>query len=73
MTQLEPFSPEELGTRHRSMMRYCNAYPGSVGFVISQDGDIRAISKVKDILILWDGIRLTRNWTDRHPNESDPT
>ena len=28
---------QQYGTRHRSMMRYCAKYPGSVGFVISQD------------------------------------
>src|SRR5690349_2572234 len=29
------------GTRHRSMMRYCARVNGSVGFVLSQDGDVR--------------------------------
>ena len=32
------------GTRHRSMMRYCYAVPGSLGFVVSQDGEIRAMT-----------------------------
>lgn len=31
------------GTRHQSMMRLCFARPGSVGFVVSQDGNVRAI------------------------------
>ena len=42
------------------MMRYCNAYPGSVGFVISQDGDIRGMTKVGDSLVIWDGVTLER-------------
>ncbi len=31
---------DHYGTRHRSMMRYCSQVPNSVGFVISQDGDV---------------------------------
>ena len=46
------------GTRHRSMMRYCYKYPGSVGFVISQDGYVRAITRVGDKLVMWENIRL---------------
>jgi hypothetical protein len=46
------------GTRHRSMMRHCAAYPDSVGFVVSQDGDVRAISRVGEQIVLWDNIRL---------------
>src|SRR5882672_1697391 len=36
---------QHYGTRHRSMMRYCTKFPGSVGFVISQDGDVRVMTK----------------------------
>jgi hypothetical protein len=46
------------GTRHRSMMRYCAKHAGSVGFVVSQDGDVRAVTKVTDRLVLWDNIQL---------------
>lgn len=53
------------GTRHRSMMRYCAKFPNSVGFVISQDGDVRAITKVGDKLIMWDNVRLQlHDWLD---------
>jgi Probable sensor domain DACNV len=58
--RLVPLSYDQFGTRHRSMMRYCNAYPGSVGFVVSQDGDIRGMTKVGDNLVIWDGVRLER-------------
>jgi hypothetical protein len=44
------------GTRHRSMMRFCARYPGSVGFVVSQDGYIRAITKSKDKLLMWENV-----------------
>jgi len=46
------------GTRHRSMMRYCSKMPGSVGFVVSQDGDVRAMTKVGRSLIMWENIKL---------------
>jgi hypothetical protein len=46
------------GTRHRSMMRYCSKMPGSVGFVISQDGDVRAMTQVRGSLVMWDNIKL---------------
>jgi hypothetical protein len=46
------------GTRHRSMMRYCAKFPGSVGFVISQDGDVRVMVKTNARLVVWDNIRM---------------
>lgn len=46
------------GTRHRSMMRYCWNYNDAVGFVISQDGDVRAMTKHDDKLLIWDNIKL---------------
>ena len=33
------------GTRHRSMLRYCAANPNGVGFIVSQDGDVRAATQ----------------------------
>jgi hypothetical protein len=46
------------GTRHRSMMRYCAKYPGSVGLVISQDGDVRVMTRVEGRLVVWENIRV---------------
>jgi hypothetical protein len=40
------------------MMRYCFQHPGSIGFVISQDGEVRVITKVRDALIIWENIKL---------------
>jgi hypothetical protein len=39
-------------------MRYCDKVPGSIGFVISQDGDVRAITKVDERLVVFDNLRL---------------
>ena len=44
------------GTRHRAMMRYCHHYPGTLGFAVSQDGDIQAMTRIGDKLILWENI-----------------
>jgi hypothetical protein len=50
--------PRRFGTRHRSMMRYCAGHPGAVGIVISQDGDVRALTTVGEALVMWENLRL---------------
>jgi hypothetical protein len=55
---LEPLDYDHLGTRHQSMMRYCYEHPGTVGFVVSEDGDARAMSLVDARLIVWENIKL---------------
>lgn len=56
--KLRPALYNHFGTRHRSMMRYCFQNPGSIGFVISEDGEVRVISKVGENLVLWENIKL---------------
>lgn len=56
--RLRKVSYDRYGTRHRSMMRYCYKIPGSVGFVISQDGDVRAVTRVHSRLVIWENIKL---------------
>jgi hypothetical protein len=56
--KLVPFSPNHFGTRHRSMFSYCWHNQDSLGFVVSQDGDIRAIMRVGDKLIMWENIKV---------------
>ncbi len=48
----------QFGTRHRSMLRYCDKNADSVGFVVSQDGDVRAITKFNDHVFLWQNVRI---------------
>jgi hypothetical protein len=55
---LRPCDLEHFGTRHRAMMRYCYENPGSLGFVVSQDGDIRAMLRLGDRLVLWENIEV---------------
>lgn len=57
-TKLIAADPHAYGTRHRSMMRYCHFHPAAVGFVISQDGDIRAMTSVTSKLIMWEQLQL---------------
>ena len=59
---LHSVDPNHFGMRHRSMMRYCDAHPDSVGFVISQDGDIRAFTKVSSKLVMWENVMVHRLW-----------
>jgi hypothetical protein len=57
-TKTKTLKLNEYGTRHRSMLRYCAANPNSVGFVVSQDGDVRAITHTTDRVVLWDNVRI---------------
>lgn len=55
---MRPAHLEEFGTRHRAMMRYCFEVPGTLGFVVSQDGDIRAIIRHGDRLVFWENVNV---------------
>lgn len=41
------------GTRHRSVYRLCSVVPEAIGFVISQDSQVRMIANVDDSVIVW--------------------
>jgi len=56
----EQVDPKNLGTRHRSMMTFCHNNPGSLGIVISQDGDLRVMTKVEDKLVMWENIKMQK-------------
>ncbi len=55
-TDLVPLEPAHFGMRHRSMMRFCARHVGAIGFVISQDGDIRAMSANGSRLLVWENV-----------------
>ncbi len=48
----------QFGTRHRAMLRYCDENEDALGFVISQDGDIRATMKYRGRIVLWENINV---------------
>lgn len=53
------------GMRHRSMIRYCASNEDSVGFVVSQDGDVRAITAVKNHVVVWENVRIHSIYNSR--------
>jgi len=63
--RLRRIDSSHYGTRHRTMMRFCFAHPGSIGFVISQDGEIRAMTRVKDRLVMWENLKVLHYWDFR--------
>jgi hypothetical protein len=58
LNKLTKVHPDSFGTRHRSMFAYCWKNTSAIGFVVSQDGDVRAISKIGDKLIMWENINI---------------
>ena len=46
------------GTRHQSMISFCWTNPSALGFVISQDGDIRAITRHGRKIVMWENIKV---------------
>jgi hypothetical protein len=47
-------STEGVGTRHRSVYRFCNQHRGSIGVVASQDGDVRIVRWMDGRVTYWD-------------------
>ncbi len=54
--RMRKVDPTQFGTRHRAMIRYCHERIGTLGFVVSQDGDIQAMTRIGDKLVLWENI-----------------
>ncbi len=57
-SKLRKVDYNHFGTRHRSLMRYCASVPNSVAFVISQDGAVRVLTKVREKIVMWENIKL---------------
>ena len=49
---------QDNGMRHRAGYRFCSAVPGSVAFVISQDGVIEACTKHDGKVVVYDNVAL---------------
>jgi hypothetical protein len=43
----------QYGTRHRSAFRFVASMEPSVGFIMSQDGGVKAVRQVKSKLVMW--------------------
>jgi hypothetical protein len=57
-TKTNKLNLNDYGTRHRSMLRYCATNSNSVGFVVSQDGNVRAVTSSGNRVFLWDNVRI---------------
>jgi hypothetical protein len=62
--ELAPLDPSHFGMRHRSMMRFCAQHAGAIGFVISQDGDIRAMRAKGGKLYVWENVMVLHLWKE---------
>ena len=59
---------ERYGTRHRAVLRYCEAHPGVVGFVISADGPVRAVLASSKRVTMWENVELNLRTDDWIPS-----
>jgi hypothetical protein len=55
---LRPVDPRGFGTRHRSMFRFCFANSRAIGFVVSQDGDVRCVKNVGGRVVCWENVHV---------------
>ena len=51
--RLSDWNVQADGTRHRSVYRLCSVEPEVLGFVISQDSNVRMIANVDDMVVFW--------------------
>ena len=61
---------QRFGTRHRSMARYCDMDGNSLGFVVSNDGPVRAFTRHGKRVLYWDNVQLTLNFPDEKSSDS---
>jgi hypothetical protein len=45
---------DSVGTRHRSVYRFCNAVPDAIAIVVSQDGGVRFVNRQRGSVTYWD-------------------
>jgi hypothetical protein len=45
---------DAVGTRHRSVYRFCNAVPDAIAVVVSQDGSVRFVNRHRGSVTYWD-------------------
>ncbi len=49
---------QRYGTRHRSMARYCSEEESAIGFVVSNDGPVRAFARSGNCVFCWENVQL---------------
>lgn len=58
--ELTPISSRSFGPRNQALLSLCHQDPSSVGFAFTQDGDLRAMLRHEDKLIVWNAVNLPR-------------
>ncbi len=57
-TRLRRAELAHLGARQRALVRFCSKNPGSVGLVVSWDGDPQAVTQLEGKVVLWENVGL---------------
>lgn len=60
-TEVQGKQLEHYGTRYQSMISFCWNNPGSIGFVVSLDADVRAFMRLDGRLVMWENIKTQKN------------
>lgn len=59
-SDLSPISSRSFGPRNQALLSLCYQDPNAVGFAFTQDGDLRAMLRQRDKLIVWNTVNLPR-------------
>lgn len=59
-SELTPISSRSFGPRNQALLSLCHQDPSAVGFAFTQDGDLRAMLRQGDKLIVWNTVNLPR-------------
>ncbi len=59
-SDLTPISSRSFGPRNQALLSLCYQDPSAVGFAFTQDGDLRAMLRQGDKLIVWNTVNLPR-------------
>ena len=59
-SELTPISSRSFGPRNQALLSLCHQDPSAIGFAFTQDGDLRAMLRQDDKLIVWNNVNLPR-------------
>ena len=57
---LSPISHRSFGPRNQALLGQCYQDPEAIGFAFTQDGDVRAMLRQEDKLLIWSSVQLPR-------------
>ena len=59
-SELTPISSRSFGPRNQALLSLCHQDPDAIGLAFTQDGDLRAMLRQGDKLIVWNTVNLPR-------------